>query len=700
MEKLRDARQARTKTASHPEEGKMSYAQATASNSTQSLFRKIRYSVGVVIALHRHGPSTYARIFVDKGELLSIKITDDASYAPGDLLQITNGTDNPCIYGFHSQPVSESRHPLCAGTVKYFDRTQQVWNVKVKSIKQYLKVRPGKTPLLRDQIILFIPTFSNGSLEVKKIVEVEGGISADTLPIWTISEDLMTRLKEYFPNISLVDPSTRANANQVPLLDLVQAERDLPRSSGTIYQAPYLHLEELMVRQQSRPNTDWANDEKFQKTLNAGLSPLLYISDDDPAKIRKLRSDLRKIHEAGVVRTVQVLYPAPPMVTAISIKHTMSTQLINPKMFPVSSILLFDQPSSVTMSLGRTEKEVFRRFMVITMCSSGGADDFPINLDARPFGSLTSLNAENRKAMMAHNLLVLVEKDDKRLNTLRTRRPPGSRLSTINHPMRQQFQSLQLTFEDPGQADTYLKANRACARPFFMQSASSLHLLGSTLTVTTTKLTPCAEWEMVGLGDVYPIHQTKYNVHWTSPGSSLEAHLRSINTKYRADGRPPPFLQITTRAGITTSLAASQDDEEPNAGLLDDDAPEEGECTLVAIGFPSYAPEKDIWGVVASWLSNETHAWPPEVIPHPPNECAAVFTVDSELATKLKDKVHPTPLGPITIQKWKLEDAPLRRQPRRRDPSDESLLRLFPPSPPSLAPPRRKSRRVPSQRRL
>ena len=179
----------------------------------------------------------------------------------------------------------------------------------------------------------------------------------------------MQRLAEHLQDISLVDPSTRANGDHVPLLDLAQAVEDLPTSSGTLHQAPYLHLEELMIRQQFSPDTDWANSQNYQRALTDGLSPLLYIHDDDPAKIRKLRRDLRKIQEAGVERTVRVLYPAPPMVTADSIKHTMSTQLVNPKRFPVTSILLLDQPSSVVLTLGNTQKEVFRRFMVITMCS-------------------------------------------------------------------------------------------------------------------------------------------------------------------------------------------------------------------------------------------------------------------------------------------------------------------------------------------
>ena len=309
---------------SQPRAGKRSYSLVASATPTKSLFRRVRYSIGVVYEIHHHKTGKYARIFVGNGDRMSIKVQDSASYGPGDLLQITDtkveGISRPCIYGPHTQPVSENCHPLCEGTVKYFDRARKVWNVKVKTIKHFLKVRKGSTtsPLLRDQTVFFIPTFQNGFMEVKKIMAVQGGIPANTLPTWTISDELMSRLAQHFPDISLVDPTTRANDGMVDLLDLALAERDLPRSSGTIYQAPYLHLEELMIRQQSPPNTAWADDKQFHEKLAEGLSPLLYIADDDPAKIWKLRRDLRKIQEAGVVRRVRVLYPAPQMVTASS----------------------------------------------------------------------------------------------------------------------------------------------------------------------------------------------------------------------------------------------------------------------------------------------------------------------------------------------------------------------------------------------
>ena len=169
--------------------------------------------------------------------------------------------------------------------------------------------------------------------------------------------------------------------------------------------------------------------------------------------------------------------------------------------------------------------------------------------------------------------------------------------------------------------------------PFFMQSASNLHQLNTMLTVTTSRLVQCADWQMAGLGDVYPIRQTQYAVNWTSRGPNLETHLRSINAKCQAEGRSPPFLQILTREGKTTSLHPPKGDEDPSVIDQIDDAdlaPGAGDSTLVATGFPSYAPEQAICKVVANWLGERAHEWPPEVIAHSSNVCSP-----SQLSTTL-----------------------------------------------------------------
>ena len=74
-------------------------------------------------------------------------------------------------------------------------------------------------------------------------------------------------------------------------------------------------------------------------------------------------------------------------------------------------------------------------------------------------------------------------------------------------------------------------------------------------------------------------------------------------------------------------------------------------------------------------------ARPPDIVGHSTNECAAFFTVDNKLASKLAGKVHPTRLGPIAVEKKGPDFALSRRQPPRRDPNEKSLLRLFPPRP-------------------
>ena len=144
-----------------------------------------------------------------------------------------------------------------------------------------------------------------------------------------------------------------------------------------------------------------------------------------------------------------------------------------------------------------------------------------------------------------------------------------------------------------------------------------------------------------------------------------------------------------TREGTATSLLPLKDDDDPSViDQLDDAvlAPEADDTTLVATGFPSYAPEQAICKVVARWLGERAHEWPPEVIAHSSNVCSAVFTADNLLASRLEGKTHPTPLGPITVQRRE-PDTPLpSRQPLRRDPSEESFLRLFPPAQPGLTP--------------
>ena len=63
-------------TRAQSREDKKSYSQAASANQTKSLFRRVRYSVGVVYAIHHHKTGKYARIFVGKRNPLSIKVKD------------------------------------------------------------------------------------------------------------------------------------------------------------------------------------------------------------------------------------------------------------------------------------------------------------------------------------------------------------------------------------------------------------------------------------------------------------------------------------------------------------------------------------------------------------------------------------------------------------------------------------------------
>ena len=243
-----------------------------------------------------------------------------------------------------------------------------------------------------------------------------------------------------------------------------------------------------MVRQEFPATTEWKLDNKFQHALEQGVSPLLFISDDEPRKIRRLQRDIKSIQAAGLRRTIHVLYPAPPMVNASSIKTTMATKLVNPKIFPISSILFFEHPGFITRVLGQTRKSVKRRFLVVSMDTGGGRHDFPIDVDRRTIQEgIASPTSELQSALEKHNLLVLISKDDERLPKLHTLRPAGSRVTSLKHPMRQAYASLLMTFASSDEANEYMEANRSSTRPIFMLSAFDMHRHPNIKTVTTSR---------------------------------------------------------------------------------------------------------------------------------------------------------------------------------------------------------------------
>ena len=113
------------------------------------------------------------------------------------------------------------------------------------------------------------------------------------------SAPLSLRLKESFQKATILDPTTRSDSDRIPQLDLLRAETSLPRDQGLISQLAYPQLEELMVRQGFPTETNWKHDDKFQQALEQGVSPL-FISDDEPGKIRRLQRDIKSIQAAGL----------------------------------------------------------------------------------------------------------------------------------------------------------------------------------------------------------------------------------------------------------------------------------------------------------------------------------------------------------------------------------------------------------------
>ena len=184
MEGNHDAKDASARRPSQSEESKKSYSQAASSPSSPSFYRKLDYSVGVVQNIHHHATGAYARFAVRREEEYSVKLKPGSDLQPGTLVRVTydlaNHEATPCIHSVHPDPVDDDRHPLVEGIVRYFDKVRKVWKVKVRYSKKLLDASPSRAVLLREQTILFIPSFPDGTIHIKKIVECNGGIPEDT----------------------------------------------------------------------------------------------------------------------------------------------------------------------------------------------------------------------------------------------------------------------------------------------------------------------------------------------------------------------------------------------------------------------------------------------------------------------------------------------------------------------------------------
>ena len=218
-------------TTSPQSDVKQPYTQAASHRQPGYFARKINYSLGVVERIHCTRTNTYARISTGRGTELSIKVEATSSYRPGTILQLTNlQTDHESqhtIYGVHPARVDDEAHPLCRGRVKWFDRNLKSWTVKTRSSNKYLRVETTNFKLLQDQTIYFIPSFSNGKIGIRKVMDVEGGVPEGTPPTWIISAPLGLRLKESFQKATILDPTTRSDSDRIPQLDLLRAETSL-----------------------------------------------------------------------------------------------------------------------------------------------------------------------------------------------------------------------------------------------------------------------------------------------------------------------------------------------------------------------------------------------------------------------------------------------------------------------------------------
>ena len=187
--------------------------------------------------------------------------------------------------------MADPDHPLCKGKVKWFDRKTHSWTVKVRSSKAYLKVALDERKLMQDQTIFFIPRFSNGQMQVHRIMDQRGGIPSGTLPTWTISEPLTTRLQDKFGRLHFVSPMTRTDMSTANQLDIPKATKALPPSSKRLTDLTYLQLEELMIRQDMKSNTEWSEDSEYHSRLLSGLSPLPTRSPLPSPQVAKSRTE-------------------------------------------------------------------------------------------------------------------------------------------------------------------------------------------------------------------------------------------------------------------------------------------------------------------------------------------------------------------------------------------------------------------------
>jgi hypothetical protein len=231
--------------------------------------------------------------------------------------------------------------------------------------------------------------------------------------------------------------------------------------------------------------------------------------------------------------------------------------------------------------------------------------------------------------MAEHNLMILVPNDDPRLELLKSQRPFGCGLSIVKHSFRRTHVCLLLTFDEAKQATQYLQANRSSSNPFFMMSAAHMHHHLQTRTVITSKYLSPSDWALRGIGDVFPVHQTKYLVF--SHSASIADHLRSLNATHKSAGRKPLFVEAHDRSGQVISLVPpaeneNQDEKEQGSPPLGNE-----KVTIEASGFPIYAPRRRITDIVAGSTA-EHQTGPPTISPRTSTTCSAFFTVTNEVA--------------------------------------------------------------------
>ena len=134
---------------------------------------------------------------------------------------------------------------------------------------------------------------------------------------------------------SLLD--INANFSSIPALSPL---RYAMRADGD----DFLGMEEKLIS--SDPSLQNANNlPELQDRLDNGLRPLVLVDERTAADlVPRLRKWCSSVDNKGLARTIRVLYPIRKSTTEHNIRNTISSKLLDPGCFPLTSLSILDNP--------------------------------------------------------------------------------------------------------------------------------------------------------------------------------------------------------------------------------------------------------------------------------------------------------------------------------------------------------------------